>query len=349
LAERLIEALRSRKIKAVREAIKADPKAARGARPVVEAGRLAFRAALELLHRNGADLNAIWRGYRALHSLLQEDAHKAAEKPDAARLECLDWLLAHGADPEQLGAWPPARAIIVAAFVGEPEYVGRLRKAGAKVDAFVAAALGDRKMVEKALRGRSGFALERDSNGMTALQYACGSRMAGDRVDIARMLIENGAEVRAKVKSWNHDVDAVYFAASAKNKPLFELLLQHGVDATDALTPAIWNGDDELAELSMKHGADPDGAVAESQPLLNNLIRWGQFRQAFWLLARGASPNLPDSRGWTAMHQAASRGNERMMRALIDAGGDLSVRNKEGLMPADVAKTGFIASRSSRR
>ena len=164
MADRLIEALRSRKIKAVQEAIKADPKAARGARPVVEAGRLAFRAALELLHRNDADLNAIFRGYRALHSLLQEDAHKAAGKPDAERLECLDWLLSHGADPEQLGAWPPARAIIVAAFVGEPDYVERLRKAGAKVDPFVAAALGDRKMVEKALRQRPGFALERLSS-----------------------------------------------------------------------------------------------------------------------------------------------------------------------------------------
>jgi ankyrin repeat protein len=102
---------------------------------------------------------------------------------------------------------------------------------------------------------------------MTALHYACGSRMAGDRVAIARLLIENGAEVSVKVKSWNHDVDAVYFAASAKNKPLFELLLQHGVDATDALTPAIWNGDDVLAELAMNHGADPDRAVAETQPL----------------------------------------------------------------------------------
>jgi hypothetical protein len=69
------------------------------------------------------------------------------------------------------------------------------------------------------------------------------------------------------------------------------------VDATDALTPAIWNGNDELAELAMSHGADPSRAVAESQPLLNNLVRWGQFRKAFWLLTRGASPNLPDSRG----------------------------------------------------
>ena len=56
-----------------------------------------------------------------------------------------------------------------------------------------------------------------------------------------------------------------------------------------------------------------------------------------WLLANGASPDVPDSRGWTAMHQAASRGNERMMRTLLDAGGDLSLRDKEGQRPRDVA------------
>jgi ankyrin repeat protein len=93
---------------------------------------------------------------------------------------------------------------------------------------------------------------------MTALQYACGSRMVGDRAGMVRLLIQDGAEVDARVKSWNHEVDAIYFAVSAKNKSLFEMLLQHGADATDALTPAIWNGDDDLAELALKHGANPD-------------------------------------------------------------------------------------------
>jgi hypothetical protein len=27
-------------------------------------------------------------------------------EPTAKRLACLEWLLKHGADPEQLGAWP---------------------------------------------------------------------------------------------------------------------------------------------------------------------------------------------------------------------------------------------------
>lgn len=39
-------------------------------------------------------------------------------------------MLSHGADPEQLGAWPASRAILTAAFAGELAYVKALRQAG---------------------------------------------------------------------------------------------------------------------------------------------------------------------------------------------------------------------------
>ena len=93
--------------------------------------------------------------------------------------------------PEQLGAWPSARAIIVAAFAGSPEYAAVLRQGGAKIDGFAGAALGDRKRVEQTLRDRPGFARERDHYGLTALQcaawiaYAEGGHV-GDRTDADR-------------------------------------------------------------------------------------------------------------------------------------------------------------------
>src|SRR5262249_16896106 len=135
-----------------------------------------------------------------------------------------------------------------------------------------------------------------------------------------------------------HDVDAVYFAASAGNKRIFELLLERGADATDALVPACWNAATDFAEVALVHGADPDHATSEGKPLLNNLIRWGQIPPAMWLLAHGASPNIADQRGWTSVHQAASRGNQRMLRAVLDAGGDLTLRDKEGHTPIDIAR-----------
>jgi ankyrin repeat protein len=74
------------------------------------------------------------------------------------------------------------------------------------------------------------------------------------------------------------------------------------------------------------------------KPLLNQMIRWGQFPPMYWLIAKVASPNEPDERGWTAEHQAASRGNERMLQAVLDAGGDRDRKSKEGHMPLDIAK-----------
>jgi len=337
----LIDALRSGKISAVRAAIKADPEAARKPRAIVAAAGRAFQAALVLLQKNGADLNAVWRGYRPLHALLQEDPHAAAGKPTPERLACLDWLLDNGADPEQLGAWPPARAIIIAAFVGEPEYVKRLKKASASFDGFAAAALGDRKAVEKALSKDPAFAHARDHGGLTALQCAAGSRYPrANTFEIARLLLDCGADLHAKTKSWNHDIDALYLAASSKNKAIFELFLDRGADATEALTHALWGPGEEFANLALAHAAQPDRATAEGKPLLNHLIQWGQIKPALWLLQQGASPNIADSKqGWTAAHQAASRGNERMMRAVIQAGADLQRRDKQGYTPLIIART----------
>src|SRR5262245_171218 len=135
----LIAALRSGKIAQVEAVVRTNPAVARQPAAMMEAGRLAFQTALALLVKHGGDINASARQYRALHALLQEDAHGAASAPSRERLACLDWMLAHGADPETTGGWPPARAIVTAAFVGRREYVERLRNAGAKIDGFAAA------------------------------------------------------------------------------------------------------------------------------------------------------------------------------------------------------------------
>ncbi len=334
--EELIRAIRSREIATVRAALKAAPHVARRPRPIVEAARAAFPQAIDLLLRAGADPNASYRNYRPLHALIQEERQGA---PLDERIACLRRLLAHGADPELTGGWPPGRALILAAFAGEPEYARLLIGAGAHRDGFTGAALGDRAAVEQALCERPGFACERDCGGLTALQCAAGSRMPGAQtLEIARLLIEAGADVRARTAAWGHEPDATYFAAGAQQPEMFRLLLERNADPCEALSHAVWGEHFELAELAMAHGADPDRATANGKPLLNDLIRWGQMSRALWLVSRKASPNIPDAEGWTAVHQAAARGNTRMMQALIAAGGDVTRRDYSGRTPYDVAK-----------
>jgi ankyrin repeat protein len=198
--------------------------------------------------------------------------------------------------------------------------------------------LGDVAAVRGALTAITDFARARDPHGLTALQCAAGSRLPSEaaRCEIAALLLDAGAEPHTKTRSWNHDIDALYFAASAHNHSIFRLLLERGADANAGLTHGAW-GDLRYAETALEFGANPDKATADRQPLLNNLIRWGQLQPAFWLVSKGASPNLPDERGWTALHQAVSRGNERMVRALLEAGADSTCTNADGESPAQMA------------
>ncbi|MBI3264270.1 MAG: ankyrin repeat domain-containing protein [Acidobacteria bacterium] len=55
-------------------------------------------------------------------------------------------------------------------------------------------------------------------------------------------------------------------------------------------------------------------------------------------MARGASPNIADERGWTAIHQGVSRGNVKMLQEPVSAGGDATRRDKEGFTPDDIAR-----------
>ena len=341
----VVDALRSGDLSALKAALHEDPNAARSAQVIVEAGRLAWTKGLDLLVKLGADPNAEWRGYRPLHALIQEAPHKGHDPAPASRVSCLEWLLARGANPEQLGGWPSSRAIITAAFVGEVAYIDQLRQAGARIDGFAAAALGDLRRVEKVVMKDRAFVTSRDSGILTALHCAAGSRL-GKRskkhrdalVAIGSILIGAGADVNATARSWSHDVDVVYFAAASEQHELFELLLQRGANPYTALASAVWRNNNVFADLALQHGAEIDKALDDGKPLLNQMVRWGQFKQALWLLGKGASPDIADDRGWTAVHQAASRGNETMMKAVLNAGGNPLLRDKEGNSPLDVAR-----------
>jgi ankyrin repeat protein len=341
----LIECLRSGDLARLNALVRSNPESARSPQVIGEASRLGWAEALQLLVKSGADLNASWRNYRPLHSLIQEKPHSKEPGAVAERISLLNWMLANGADPEQLGGWPATRAIITAAFVGAPAYVEALQQGGALIDDFAAAAFGDFRRVEKVLRKEPGFAKARESGGLTALHCAAGSRLgsANKRIrdgllSVATLLLDGYADVTARVRSWSHDVDAIYFAVGSSQREVFALLLERGADPTQALTPTVWSNKTELAEIALARGGNLDRAVDDGKPLLNQMIRWGQFKQALWMLERGASPNVTDAQGWTGVHQAASRGNEKMLKAMLDAGGDSTRHDNQGNTPLEIAR-----------
>jgi len=333
----LKQAIESGDLAGVRKAIHADPKAARHAQFVMKAAHNAFLDALKLLCKNGSDLNILYCNNRPLGSLIQPHHHHGAGKVEPQRLECLEWVLANGADVEALSGWPPSRAIILAAISGATEYVQAVKKAGAKIDAFAAVALGDVKLVQKTLKADPEFVNKRDENGLTALEYAAASRIAPQKtLQIAELLLDAGADPNAHGKS-SHGV--THLAARTGSKTLFKLLLERGADPLKALAHAVWHKQYELAEIALGHGAEFDRSASNGRPLVNDLIRWGLVNEAKWVLEHGASPDLTDDDGWTAAHQAAARGNVAMMQAVIEAGADLARRDKKRMTPLEVARS----------
>jgi len=341
----LLDAIRANDVAAARRLLDEDAALARHPRPVNAAAGSARPELLRRLLILGADPDARHRGYRPLHALIQERLHGESGDPAPERLECAALLLEHGADPELLGAYPPASALLVAAFTGIEPFVTLLREAGARVDGFVETALGRAGAVRRRLERNPGFATERTAGGLTALQCAAASclgrgnaRTARNLVDAARALLDAGADPNATVKAWSEEVDTAYFAASSRNLEMFRLLLARGADPTAALGSAVWNALESFSESALERGAEPDRATSNGKPLLNDLVRWGQVGPALWLLERGASPNVADDDGWTALHQAASRGNARMMGALLRAGAERARRDREGHTALDVAR-----------
>src|SRR5262245_9247604 len=164
-AKKLTAAVRAQDFDALEQQL--DAGGAIAASDVVHAAGLGWRAGLALMVKHGGDLNASHRNYRPLHALIQEKPHHGGSSTPK-RVACLKWMLSKGADPELTGAWPMMRALIVAAFTGEREYVTALLDGGARLDFFGDAALGNARKIEKSLGRDPALAHARDQGGVTA-------------------------------------------------------------------------------------------------------------------------------------------------------------------------------------
>ncbi|KAL8970115.1 MAG: hypothetical protein Q9183_001672 [Haloplaca sp. 2 TL-2023] len=80
-----------------------------------------------------------------------------------------------------------------------------------------------------------------------------------------------------------------------------------------------------------------DGCNANGQTMLHLSASLGFDKLAAGLLARGANPDLRDQNGMTAMHMACLHWHFKVLRKLVYARGDPTIRCLLGLCPADMA------------
>jgi len=150
-----------------------------------------------------------------------------------------------------------------ALYRGDEETARRLAET-AELDVFEAASLGRAERLRELLAADPALAQARSDDDFTALHYAA----FFDGPETAQLLVEHGADVNAFADN-ELGVHPLNSAAAAGRVDVAAVLLEQGADPNaqtrrgfTALDAARESGDDALAELLRSHGAhdEPNNA-----------------------------------------------------------------------------------------
>lgn len=274
-----------------------------GRPPLVDAAKRSDKEAIRILLQKKADPNAAEAdGTTALHWTAYRDD-----------LESTDLLLRAGAKPSaanDLGATP----LWNASQNGNTAIVKQLLDAGANPNAalisgetpvMVAARSGYPQVVELLLSKGSNPNVH-GTRGQTALMWAVSQK----HPDVVKVLLAHGADLKARSDVYNE-----VMAVPPHGYLPYNLTIPHGSDT--ALMFAARVGDLESAKLLVAAGANVNDTDAWGVSATTLAAHSGFTDLVLFLLDKGADPNLA-SNGFTALHEAIMRRDEKMAVALLD-------------------------------
>jgi len=166
----------------------------------------------------------------------------------------------------------------------------------------------------------------------------------GGHVDLARLLIEHSADAAAQSKD---GTSPLHRASERGHGDLARLLIKHGADAAaqsgDGTTPLHWasfQGDVGLARLLIEHGADAAVQCKDGITPLHWASFGGDVDLARLLIEHGADVAAQSKDGTTPLHRASEEGHVDLAQLLIEHGADVAAQSKYSTTPLHWASSG---------
>lgn len=192
---------------------------------------------------------------------------------------------------------------------------------------------------------------------------------AGDSVIVQELLSKDKALVRGRTATGasllmfciyarhpefvdvflQHDatLDIYEAAAAGRLRALEEIIAsapsqvnEYSPDGFPSLGLASFFGHEKAVRLLLDRGADVNAAARNPQRVapLHAAVAGPTPDIVEILLEAGADPNARQESDYTALHEAASRGLDRIVRVLIAHGASKTAVNSEGKTPYDLAR-----------
>lgn len=208
---------------------------------------------------------------------------------------------------------------------------------------------------------KSGMSFSYNLPGITALHVAVSS----DNLQMAKLLIKNGADVNAKPGRMEVSCNAFLFsetdtftigsstalqlAVLKENLEMAKLLLDHGAEVNmqaqqegefPPLHCAVIIQNPKMMKLLLANGADVDGGdYYGDTPLHHEMVSGPRADIVKLLLEHGADTNVKERRnrfGLTPLHKAIMHGpncNPEVVELLLEYGADINGKSNSGITP----------------
>jgi ankyrin repeat protein len=181
-----------------------------------------------------------------------------------------------------------ASAILAAAYNMKPDVVNALLELGAPVDIFEASVLGKVERIQEILTGNPARVSEHAPDGFTPVALAAFFSQPA----AAKALIAAGADVNAAAKN-PLKVQALHAAVAGRNLEIVRAILEAGGNPNAQqqagfrpMHEAGGNANRALAELLLRHGADPSLTNDDGKSAIDLAREKGQAEFADWLETR---------------------------------------------------------------